>query len=67
MKTELKDCPFCGGDAVMQTWSTKFAVVCRAIPYCAEGRPANSYEEAAKIWNTRALADAQPSAGGKGG
>lgn len=52
--TTLKPCPFCGGEAAMQTWTWHFAAVCMAVPYCAEARPTNSYEKAAEIWNQRA-------------
>lgn len=53
-KPDLLPCPFCGGPAAMQTWTTNYAVVCRAVPYCAEARPAKSPEDAAAIWNRRA-------------
>lgn len=51
---KLLTCPVCQGEAVMQTYSSYFQPVCRKIPYCVEGRRANSYEDAAEIWNTRA-------------
>lgn len=54
-ETTLKPCPFCGGDAGMQTWTSNFSAVCLAVPYCAETRPMKSYEEAAEIWNRRAV------------
>lgn len=37
----------------MQTWTWHFAAVCRAVPYCVEARPTDSYEKAAEIWNRR--------------
>ena len=59
--TDLKPCPFCGGEGVVQRREYKgymetFGVVC--FDCCAETRPFyNTEEEAIKAWNRRANND----------
>jgi Lar family restriction alleviation protein len=57
MTSELRDCPFCGGEArLFDASGTRFkpAVTCMD---CAAAVPARTRDTAITAWNTRAKAD----------
>ena len=65
MSKELKNCPFCGGEAHMSenasVYGTTFAACCNDVDGCHAGTPGawwKSEEEAAGKWNARAAKDA---------
>lgn len=57
--SELKKCPFCGGEAM--TYKTKslmlhdlcFGVMCKDTPFCCVMSGYKTEEEAINAWNTR--------------
>ena len=56
--TELKLCPFCGGEAIMETFTTKaenvprYRVRCCAC-FCQTDWDNFSVEDAKNVWNRR--------------
>lgn len=55
--TELKPCPFCGGEAIIEQdedWYWEWTVSCRNEDcVCYEGRSYETEEEAVAVWNRR--------------
>ena len=53
--SELKPCPFCGGESSFWNWGSMWAVECRN-DYCRvlpETEICDTKEAAAEIWNRR--------------
>lgn len=56
MSSEIKPCPFCGGEAAVECSGGAFAIVCRSCGCRTATRTKGwkpSYEEAAEAWNRR--------------
>ena len=54
-RKELKLCPFCGSEPVLQTTFDQSFMVCCDNPNCqAQGRLSGKEEKAINAWNTRA-------------
>lgn len=53
MENELKPCPFCGGDNIMDEPDDEktYVVYCNTCFVCVEGY--NTKEKAFEVWNTR--------------
>lgn len=51
--SELKPCPFCGGEAHIVQWSNKYDAVCQNRECDVFLDCYASYEQAVNAWNTR--------------
>lgn len=57
MSDELKPCPFCGGEAIVEPWKDNFQIVHDASPTCFLGGQSDYVwtrkADAIREWNTR--------------
>lgn len=54
MKTELKPCPFCGGEAEVNMLLGNYCITCKYCMGAIAPAPYQTKDEAIKAWNRRA-------------